>query len=83
MSYEIGLQVKSDVSIAVYNKFKEFGIEIPFPQQDIHIKELPNQSQKEKISEKSGKTLTTSKKKPDPIKEPLPQDLPPEDDQDL
>ncbi len=83
VSYEIGLQVKSDVSIAVYNKFKEFGIEIPFPQQDIHIKELPNQSQKEKISEKSGKTLTTSKKKPDPIKEPLPQDLPSGEDQDI
>lgn len=81
--YEIGLQVKSDVSIEVYNKFKEFGIEIPFPQQDIHIKELPNQSQKEKISEKSGKTLTISKKKPDPIIEPLPEDLPSEDDQDI
>lgn len=41
--YEIGLQAKSDVSIAIYNRFKEEGIEIPFPQQDIHIKGLSNQ----------------------------------------
>lgn len=39
--FEMGLQAKSDVSIAVYNKFKEQGIEIPFPQQDIYIKNLP------------------------------------------
>ncbi|GGG41945.1 mechanosensitive ion channel family protein [Bizionia arctica] len=39
--FEIGLQAKSDVSIAIYNKFKELGIEIPFPQQDVHIKDLP------------------------------------------
>lgn len=37
--FELGLQAKSDVSIAVYNKFKEHGIEIPFPQQDVYIKE--------------------------------------------
>ena len=39
--YEIGLKAKSDVSIAVYNKFKEAGIEIPYPQRDVHIKTLP------------------------------------------
>ena len=39
--YEVGLQAKSDVSIDVYNKFKELGIEIPFPQRDIYIKDLP------------------------------------------
>ncbi|WP_298530511.1 mechanosensitive ion channel domain-containing protein [uncultured Algibacter sp.] len=37
--FEVGLQAKSDVSIAVYNKFKEHGIDIPFPQQDIYIKD--------------------------------------------
>jgi len=40
--YEIGLKAKSDVSIAVYNKFKEAGIEIPYPQRDVHIKNLPS-----------------------------------------
>jgi small-conductance mechanosensitive channel len=37
---ENGLSAKSDVSIAIYNKFKENNIEIPFPQQDISIKDI-------------------------------------------
>ena len=41
--YEFGLQAKSDVSIGVYNRFKELGIEIPFPQQDVYIKDVPKQ----------------------------------------
>ena len=40
--YEIGLQIKSDVSIEIYNRFEEANIEIPFPQRDIHIKSMPN-----------------------------------------
>ncbi len=36
--FEFGLDVKSDVLIAIDKKFKENNIEIPFPQQDIHIK---------------------------------------------
>ena len=39
--FEIGLQAKSDVSIAIYNRFTEAGIEIPYPQRDVHIKTLP------------------------------------------
>ncbi|MCA0933328.1 mechanosensitive ion channel [Lutimonas saemankumensis] len=39
--YEVGLKAKSDVSIAIYNLFEEHGIEIPFPQQDVYLKELP------------------------------------------
>jgi small-conductance mechanosensitive channel len=39
--FEVGLRAKSDVSIAIYNMFKEAGIEIPYPQRDIHIKDLP------------------------------------------
>ena len=39
--FEIGLKAKSDASIAVYNKFKEHGIEIPFPQRDVHVKTVP------------------------------------------
>ena len=44
--YELGLVVKSDISLAIYNKFKEIGIEIPFPQQDIYIKEFPEKNKK-------------------------------------
>jgi len=38
---ENGLSARSDVSIAIYNKFKENGIEIPYPHQDIYIKDFP------------------------------------------
>ncbi|TRZ41892.1 mechanosensitive ion channel domain-containing protein [Robertkochia solimangrovi] len=37
--FENGLKVKSDVIIAIDKLFKEKGIEIPFPQQDVYIKE--------------------------------------------
>jgi small-conductance mechanosensitive channel len=37
-----GLQVKTDLRYAIFKAFKEQGIEIPFPQQDINIKSLPN-----------------------------------------
>ena len=36
--YEVGLSTRSDISIAIYNAFKEANITIPFPQHDIHIK---------------------------------------------
>lgn len=39
--YEVGLKAKSDVSIAIYNLFEKHGVEIPFPQQDVYLKELP------------------------------------------
>lgn len=40
--YEVGLQAKSDVSIEVYNQFAKHGIAIPFPQRDLHIKNMPD-----------------------------------------
>jgi len=43
--FSMGLQAKSDVSIAIYNMFKEHDIEIPFPQQDIYIKDFPKQGE--------------------------------------
>ena len=48
--FEHGLQAKSDVSIAIYNAFEERGIEIPFPQRDIHIKTVPPESGEEKLN---------------------------------
>ncbi|WP_159946824.1 mechanosensitive ion channel family protein [Polaribacter septentrionalilitoris] len=39
--FSVGLQTKSDISVAIYNTFKEHGIEIPFPQQDVYIKDFP------------------------------------------
>ncbi|SDK57943.1 Mechanosensitive ion channel [Maridesulfovibrio ferrireducens] len=34
-------RVKSDTMLAIWDSFKEKGIEFPFPQQDIYIKNLP------------------------------------------
>ena len=33
--------VRSDVYLAIWEKLHEAGVEIPFPQRDIHIKEMP------------------------------------------
>jgi len=44
--YEVGLQAKSDISIGVYNAFAKHGIEIPFPQQDVYIKDRPGSQNK-------------------------------------
>ncbi len=44
--YEVGLQAKSDISIAIYNMFAKHGIEIPFPQQDVYIKDMPSRIKK-------------------------------------
>jgi small-conductance mechanosensitive channel len=37
----IWINLKSEIIFAVYKAFKEAGIEIPYPQQDVYIKELP------------------------------------------
>ncbi len=51
--YEKGLEAKSDVSIAIYNRFKEKGIEIPFPQQDIYIKDMPQSLENSEVVKKN------------------------------
>ncbi|MDW5287787.1 mechanosensitive ion channel domain-containing protein [Formosa sp. PL04] len=40
--YELGLQATSDISISIYNRFKAEGIEIPFPQRDLNVRNLPD-----------------------------------------
>ncbi len=51
---EVGLQAKSDISIAVYNLFAKHGIDIPFPQRDVHIKDMPSSVKKIDIPEDKG-----------------------------
>jgi small-conductance mechanosensitive channel len=43
--FENGIQTKSDLSVAVDHAFKENGIEIPFPQLDLHV--IDNSEEKE------------------------------------
>jgi small-conductance mechanosensitive channel len=37
--FDLGILTKSQVSVAIYSVFKANGIEIPFPQLDLHVKE--------------------------------------------
>lgn len=37
-----GLQVRTDLRFAIFKAFREAGVEIPFPQQDVYIKGLPD-----------------------------------------
>lgn len=39
--FEHGIQIKSDLSVAIDKAFKENNIEIPFPQLDLHVKDTP------------------------------------------
>jgi small-conductance mechanosensitive channel len=68
---ENGIQAKSDISVSIFNAFAENGIEIPFPQVDLHIKdttlqgkeELPKKRKpkfKAKKTENKGETLMGS-----------------------
>lgn len=67
--YDKGLQSKSNISIGIYNHFKEKGIQIPFPQQDVYIKEIvENAAVKKKApikTEALKKTSTPIKKDED------------------
>ena len=39
--FEHGIQIKSDLSVAIDKAFKENNIEIPFPQLDLHVIDTP------------------------------------------
>jgi small-conductance mechanosensitive channel len=40
---ETGLNnVRSDANMAIFRKFKQAGITIPFPQRDVYVKSMPN-----------------------------------------
>lgn len=43
-----GLSVRTDLRFAIFQAFKEEGIEIPFPQQDVYIKSFPGRDQPQK-----------------------------------
>jgi len=37
------VNVKSDLLVAIWNLFHQHNIEIPFPQQDVYVKSLPEE----------------------------------------
>ncbi|MCD4665484.1 MAG: mechanosensitive ion channel [Bacteroidales bacterium] len=46
VSFDIGMTVKSEVAMGIYDALQEAGIQIPFPQQDLHIKSFDPTVQK-------------------------------------
>ena len=66
--FEDGIGTKSDISISIFNAFAEKGIEIPFPQMDLHLKDLPEKEAKEEAVQKKIKEVREKKKRQD--KEP-------------
>jgi len=61
VSFEFGLTAKSDIAIGVYNTFAENNIEIPFPQVDLHIKDIVDKKQPNE--KKEVKTIIKPEKK--------------------
>ena len=41
-------QPRSELLFAIWHKFREAGIEFPYPQQDVHIRTMPKEREKEK-----------------------------------
>jgi len=82
VNFDVALSTKSLVSIGVYNEFAKEGIEIPFPQRDLHIKNIPGiQETDSPASESTAKKKIPMVKKPRSKKaeEPLKDNDPSED----
>jgi small-conductance mechanosensitive channel len=62
-----GLSVATDMRLKIFERFKEEGIEIPFPQRDLHIK-LPTGDDGSKAeAAKESLKATAPKKPPEPV----------------
>jgi small-conductance mechanosensitive channel len=59
--YDNGLTIRSEITLAIYNAFAEAGVEIPFPQMDVHVKDI------------NGEGLT---QKPEVVMPPTPDNAP-------
>ena len=42
VDFGTGLQVRDDLHMQIDEAFREHGIEFPYPQRDLHIKEFPS-----------------------------------------
>ncbi|MCF6170386.1 MAG: mechanosensitive ion channel [Bacteroidales bacterium] len=57
---DVGLTTKSEVAMGIYDALAEAGIEIPFPQQDLHVKSFDPTVQTKQLP-----LILKTKKKPD------------------
>lgn len=56
VSFDIGLTIKSEVAMNIYDAFEEAGIHIPFPQQDLHIKSFESNFEEKLIAKPKKKS---------------------------
>lgn len=66
-----GLSVRSDLRFALFQRLKEEGIEIPFPQQDVYVKNLGDSDLASTPDKKSEKTEASTKPIPTSRPEPV------------
>jgi small-conductance mechanosensitive channel len=69
---DTGMTTKSQVTVAIYDALRKEGIEIPFPQRDLHIKSIESQAQKKlnkRVTTSTTKTTRAPKSKPQPENE--------------
>ena len=66
-----GLTVRSDLRFALFQRLKEEGIEIPFPQQDVYVKNLGDSDLASTPAKKPEKTETSTKPIPTSRAEPV------------
>ncbi|MEM9123595.1 MAG: hypothetical protein AAGB03_09800, partial [Pseudomonadota bacterium] len=58
------LSTRTELRVAIFKKFKEYGVEIPFPQQDVYVKALPGAQGNRTLGEEpadAGPTLAQSR----------------------
>jgi small-conductance mechanosensitive channel len=60
--FDVGLSTKSAVGVAIDEAFKKEGVEIPFPQRDLHLKSVSEETKHLMVMGKTqkGATQTTS-----------------------
>jgi small-conductance mechanosensitive channel len=65
---EYRISVQSDLRIAIYLAFEEAGIEIPFPQRDLHIKNVENTDEgfRARAAQPTPQAPTTARVRTDP-----------------
>lgn len=78
-----GLTVRTELRFAIFNAFKEAGIEIPFPQQDVYIKSLPGQTPALRPSPESAKPQPPAQRPSPESAKPLPPEPDLSDEIDL
>ena len=71
VSFEDGLQTKSDINVAINNVLNEHNVEIPFPQVDLHVKDiLGKEDENEEEAEIRAIEAKATKKEKTEIKNP-------------